>query len=165
MASAGEIVDRLKEQLRAETDSDLARILAVDKRTVSAWRSRGSVPERYLQMLSGDSHQSIATPPLRWGVYEKEAFNLALFRATRALQGTAFQGSFHEQFSAFRMAGAAFWLLMRDSQVELSGRMESRDVPIQTAFALLIHDDLEAGEHAIARDAQRLQIGRATASE
>lgn len=156
MESAGEFVDRLKAHFRAETDSDLARILAVDKRTVSAWRARGSVPPRYVKMLEGDSHSSVLTPPLRWGEYEKEAFNLALFRTARALRGTVEQGSYREQFDTFRMAGAAFWLLMRDAQIELTARMEGSDVPIQTAFALLVHDDLAAGNHAVERDLERL---------
>ena len=67
MEGVQELVNRLKEHFRVEKDADLARVLGVDKRTVSAWRSRGNVPRRYVPILEGENHQSVLTPPLRWG--------------------------------------------------------------------------------------------------
>lgn len=44
MPDAIEIIDRLKNTLRAGSDSELARRLGVPQTTVSAWRQRGRIP-------------------------------------------------------------------------------------------------------------------------
>jgi len=157
MENVEETVDRLKEHFRAEKDADLARILGVDKRTVSAWRSRGNVPRRYVQILEGENHQTVLTPPLRWGEYEEQAFELAVFRLVRALRGSVETGSYRQQFDTFRKVFPAFWPFMRDAQVDLSARLEDREMPIQTAFALVLHEEIEAGEKAIERDREKLR--------
>ena len=151
------IVDRLKEHFRAEKDTDLARILGVDKRTVSSWRARGSVPRRYVELLEGRNHQTILTPPMWWGEYEEQAFNLAVFRIVRLLSGVTRTGGYGSQFDAFRKVFPAFWPFMRDAQVDIASRHDARDMPVQTAFALVIHDDIEAGDAALDRDKERLR--------
>lgn len=68
MRDIEETIEALKLRMKAVTDSDLARKLAIDKRTVSAWRARGAVPERYLSITAGADHQTVNTPPLRWAL-------------------------------------------------------------------------------------------------
>ena len=41
----------LRGAVSAGTDAELARMLGVDQSTISSWRSRGRVPERFVKML------------------------------------------------------------------------------------------------------------------
>jgi len=58
------IISALRERLSAETDADLARKLRIDKSTISSWRSRRSVPNRFRKIASGESHQMMSAPPM-----------------------------------------------------------------------------------------------------
>lgn len=144
-------IDDLKARLKAVSDADLARKLAIDKRTVSAWRVRGAVPERYISIINGEDHQTVNTPPLRWGPYELAAFRLALFRYTRVFAGIATSGDYTEVYRNFARQGG-FWILFRRSQEDLAKAMDERTDVLDTALALLFHDDLAAGEASIERD-------------
>jgi len=42
--SVGAVLERLGKALEAKTDSDLARLLDVNRQTLGSWRTRGSVP-------------------------------------------------------------------------------------------------------------------------
>ena len=80
-----------------------------------------------------------------------------MFRLGRALRGSVETGSYRQQFDTFRKVFPAFWPFMRDAQIDLSARLEDREMPVQTAFALLLHEDIEAGDMAIERDRERLR--------
>jgi hypothetical protein len=144
-------IDALKLRLNATNDSDLARKLAVDKRTVSAWRARGSVPDRYKAIIDGESHQTVWTPPLKWGPYEEAAFRLALFRYTRVKAKAAASNDFRTAFDEFAHP-RGFWLLVNRCQKDLAAAMEDRTDHVQTALALVIHDDIASGAASIERD-------------
>lgn len=60
-------------------------------------------------------------------------------------------------FETFRKVFPAYWPFMRDAQVDLSARLEDWEMPIQTAFALVLHEEIEAGEKAIERDREKLR--------
>ena len=149
-------IEALKRKMDATTDADLARKLLVDKRTVSAWRSRGSVPDRYKAILDGESHQAIMTSPLKWGRYEECAFRLALFRFTRVKATAAISNDFRTIFDSFAHP-RGFWLLMTRSQRDIATVMEDRTDSVDTAMALLMHDDIAAGDAAIERDKLALE--------
>ena len=151
------LIDQLKKRLGAETDVDLARKLAIDKSTVSSWRSRDNLPDRYLRILHGEDKQSVATPPLKWGQYEDYAFRLALFRYAKAQGEAALSSDFKTVHATFRHGGA-FWKLMHDSQKDLAECLEERSSNIDTAFALVLHDYVEAGTAATERDRATLDF-------
>jgi hypothetical protein len=156
MADPESTIEALKLKMGAANDADLARKLAVDKRTVSAWRARGSVPDRYTAILEGDSHQAIMTPPLKWGRYEECAFRLALFRFTRVKAAAAISDDFRAIFDAFAHP-RGFWLLMLRCQRDIATAMEDRTDSIDTAMVLVMHDDITAGEAALERDRSALE--------
>jgi hypothetical protein len=156
MVDVDTTIEALKRKMDAPTDADLARKLLVDKRTVSAWRSRGSVPDRYKAVLEGDSHQAIMTSPLKWGRYEECAFRLALFRFTRVKAKAAISNEFRTIFDAFAHP-RGFWLLMTRSQRDIATVMEDRTDSVDTAMALVMHDDIAAGDDAIERDRLALE--------
>ena len=151
MTDFEEIIDALKQRMKAGTDADLARKLAVDKRTVSAWRARGAVPDRYLSIIAGADHQTVNTPPLRWGPYEDYAFRLALFRFARVKATTAMNSDYSTLYRQFAHPGG-FWRLMHKCQQDLATAMEERTEVLDTAYALVLHDDVSAGATAIERD-------------
>lgn len=141
----------MKRRLKADTDADLARKLAVDKRTVSAWRARGGVPDRYLSIIEGADPQTVNTPPLRWGPYEDYAFRLALFRFTKVRATVALSNDYSTIFKEFANL-TGFWRLLHKTQQDLAAAMEDRTEVLDTALALVLHDDLVAGDAAVERD-------------
>lgn len=156
MADPESTIEALKLKLNATNDADLARKLAVDKRTVSAWRARGSVPDRYTAILDGASHQAVMTPPLKWGPYENCAFRLALFRFARVKAAAAISNDFRIIFDTFAHP-RGFWLLMSRCQKDIAAAMEDRTDSVDTAMALVMHDDIAAGDAAIERDRLALE--------
>jgi hypothetical protein len=149
MSNSEVTIDALKARLKADTDTDLARKLAIDKRTVSAWRARGTVPNRYLDIIEGADHQTIATPPLRWGEYENYALRLALFRISRATAPAALSDDPSTVYKTFTFT--TLWQLFRQSQEDLVAAMEGRTEFLDTALVLVIADDIAAGQEAVER--------------
>lgn len=149
------IIEALKAQFGTDTDADLARRLSIDKSTISAWKARGSVPRRFRAIVNGESPSFFATSPMGWGEHEKNAFEIALFRFTRARAEVALEGDYEKCLETFT-GGAEFWVLMLEAQKQLLDRQgDGRHSP-DTAQALVIHDLLTEGEAAIARDRRLL---------
>lgn len=156
MEDVGNLIEALKMRLGASTDVELARKLAVDKSTVSSWRSRGSLPKRYMGIVTGEEEaQAVSTPPLHWGTHEEYAFKLALFRLAKVLGGDATSGDYGRAWRAFRHTGG-FWKLMLTSQRDLAQALDNEVSAIETALAVIMHHDIEAGEAATLRDAKVL---------
>lgn len=150
-----EIIEALKAQFGTQTDADLARRLSIDKSTISSWKARGSVPRRFRAILSGASPSFFAISPMGWGEHEKNAFEIALFRFTRARAEVALEGDHEKCLEAFTSSGE-FWVLMLEAQKQLLDRQgDGRHSP-DTAQALAIHDLLDEGDAAIARDCRLL---------
>lgn len=163
MVETANLIDQLKKRLGAETDVDLARKLAIDKSTISSWRSRDSLPERYVRILQGEDHQTVLTPPLKWGPYEQYAFRLALFRFAKARAAAATSRDYGTIYRSFSNQGG-FWLLMRDAQKDLAKCLEEQTSVMDTAFAIVLHEDLEAGQAATNRDLAKLDFIKTTVS-
>ena len=141
-------LDQLKTHFGVEKDVDLARKLMIDKRTVSAWRTRGSVPVRYRSIAEGGDPQ---TPPARWDEHERAAFDLAMFRAARALLPETASSEFRPAMQAFGGSWAYFWQIMADARHDLVVQMNEGGKEVRSAFALLIHADTESGSKAVTR--------------
>lgn len=153
--SVEDVIASLKAQLGADTDTELARRLRVNKSTVSSWRARGSVPRRFLGILDGDPHQFMLAPPLKWGEHEEAAFRVALFRFCRLMLKTTDISDFRRVLRLFSgEAYPAFWLMMDAAQKDLINRQG--EYPGATTFGLLLHDDIAAGDEAVRRDQERI---------
>ncbi|MDR0810041.1 MAG: hypothetical protein LBE86_13100 [Gemmobacter sp.] len=50
-----EKIELLKRRFRVITDEGLAKRLHLGRSTVTSWRRRGSIPERYIQMAEGQA--------------------------------------------------------------------------------------------------------------
>lgn len=143
-------LEKLKEHFGVEKDVDLARKLMIDKRTVSAWRARGAVPARYQGIAQGDDPQSVMTPPARWGEHERAAFDLAVFRVARALLPETAAGEFRVTMQAFGGAWAYFWEVMSTAHRDLVNQMDEGSKEVRSAFALLLHAELQEDPEAVA---------------
>jgi hypothetical protein len=141
----------LKERVGASTDAELARLLSLDKRTVSAWRSRKSVPERFVKLLSGNGKPTEMAPAVNFSALDQQAFNLALFRFTRIKADLALAGDYRRAWDEFRSSGP-FWALMIGARRDISEAMKDRADHPATALALLLHDDIEDAERSMERD-------------
>ncbi len=151
----GRYIENLKEVVGAGSDAELARLLSVDKRTVSCWRARKSIPRKFLDLISGTASAEIATPAMQLSERDKHAFSLALFRATRAQADVASCGRFRDVWDALH-APSGFWLLMRAARADLNETIKSRAETYQTALALVISDDLEDSDGTTKRDRNTL---------
>ena len=146
-----DVIAALRRRLNAKTDTELARKLGINKSTISTWKTRGSVPKRFLAIRDGASHEAINSPPLGWGDHENMAFNLAVSRAMRALNWVMSQGSYSDLLTVFSTS-AWLWVLMHEAQQELTHRQDERGVDLGTAFSMALHDDFATPEAAAERD-------------
>ncbi len=150
-------IERLRQRLGAENDVELSRKLRVAKSTISSWRARGTVPERYQKILDGDSHQMVLVPMNNWSHEEILAFNLALFRFNRATADLLAKGNYRECINLFRQGRTLMLFLANDGQKEMSSLVDEHNYGVETAFSILLHDDFEGGEEAIKRTRTRLK--------
>lgn len=146
------VIEQLKAKFNVDTDVELARKLRIEKSTVSSWKSRGRVPNRFLRILSGENHQFIAAPPIGWGEEEQAAFSLALFRFSRAFSDIITKGEYRSLVQLFTPASSHFWWLMSEAQQDLIKRQAHSGVSVSAAATMAMYDDLEHGSGAIERD-------------
>ncbi len=81
-ADVEEEIATLRKRFRVETDQGLADRLKLGRSTVTSWRRRGSVPDRYMRLASErpTSLPDILDPSL--DPVERDAWVLALVRLT-----------------------------------------------------------------------------------
>lgn len=152
-------IDDLKKHVGAKTDTELARLLSLDKRTVSAWRSRKSVPQRFLNLLSGKGEATDLVPFHKMSPLDKNAFSLALFRYTRVMGDLAQNGDYRDVWEEFR-TGFNFWALMISARNDISEALRQRADHPATALALVLHDDVANAENTIKRDKETMDRRR-----
>lgn len=77
-----DILAALKQRLRVRTDEGLAKVLGVARSTVTSWRRRGSIPDRYARLVDPDGRKATdeAFNFAIWSDAEKAALSLALMR-------------------------------------------------------------------------------------
>jgi hypothetical protein len=139
---ADEAVEELKKLLRAGNDAELARALKLDKRTVSAWRARKRVPQRYIEMLNGQSSAAVAVGPVYWSYQEQAAFSLTLFRYSRSFQNEFNCYNISQALRVLSSSSDDFWALMKDAQRDLMN-VDMSNSP-GSALAVLIHEDMKS---------------------
>ena len=149
--SASQIIDEVRQRLGVENDTELARKLRLNKSTISSWRSRESVPERYLRILDGEGLEPLAVKPSGWGDYERYAFRLALFRFCRLQSELVAQNDYRDLVDTFKH-DAGFWALVEQARKDIAEQDGNLPHNPGTAFALCVYDDLEDTNGTIKRD-------------
>lgn len=131
----------LRGAVSAGTDAELARMLGVDQSTISSWRSRGRVPERFVKMLDTGKKTGLDEAPQVWGELQERAQTLALIRFTLIRNEVAQSGDVDRALGVF-LDLKPFWLVLHRSVHELRIKMETLRVDLKTAQALLMQEDL-----------------------
>jgi len=152
-----ETIEALKTRMNASTDAELARKLRIDKSTVSSWKSRGNVPDRFIKILDGDSHQVYCAPPSDWGDHEGYAFSLALFRFSRWSKGIIKGGDFKSIMTVFDTSKSIeFWLFLNQAQQDLVVVQEGGQHSIDKALSFVLYDEIDDPEAGEKRDQARI---------
>lgn len=141
----GAQIERLRLKFRAKSDVELAGKLNVDKSTISSWRSRNRVPEKYLELLKLDLRNFFISPPSKWGELEKAALGLALFRVSLATKEVIEAADYHETMKTFHLSGT-FWLIFSKALKDILRRQEDGGYPLESAQAMKFFDDLQEPE-------------------
>lgn len=155
--SPGQTIDHLRAFMDVVSDPELARKLRIDKSTISSWRSRGSVPNRYRQILSGSDPHAYEMPPAGWGEHEVFAFRLALFRYCRARSLITASDEYPTILRVFSYE-MGFFRIMAQSQRDLAAKKVAADVTFSTALALVLHDYVTSGQDGVQKDRDTLRI-------
>jgi len=122
---AEEAILALKNKFKVSSDLGLANCLKLGRSTITSWKRRGSVPDRYLRLINPDSDAPFQLPLGQWHEVEIAAMNLALFRLIKEKEG---------QFNSYPdfLSGSGFLF-------------EKMTVHLGRAF-LEIHARMETGE-------------------
>lgn len=82
---ADEIIEKLKERFDVWTDGELATKLNIGRSTITSWRRRNSVPDRFTSMLTvgGPLAFSNGMTYEHWSELDKAAMQLGLLRLVR----------------------------------------------------------------------------------
>ena len=149
-SSVDQAISRLYELVNAKTNADLARKLGIDQSTISSWKARGRVPKRFVDFLDAGE---VGQPQIQVELQER-AQTIALARSTLLRREVASSGDVDKALAEF-MDLKPFWLVMKPAAQELRLKMETLQLDLQTAQALLLNEDLrypDATEQRVARN-------------
>lgn len=148
-------IAELRSASGVSSNAELARRLGIEQSTISAWRARGRVPERYVNLLQKPTSENAAKPPQIRGEIEGFGQALALARFTLLRSEIAFSKDVDRAISVFRDL-KPFWVMMNRAIHELRLKMETLSVDLVTAQALLIQEDMRDPDAALLRIADQL---------
>ena len=141
----------LRRVLGAETDAELARKLGIDKSTVSGWRARGRVPDRFTNMIDAPEHGVLADLGTLSGELRERAYPVAFARYILIRHELIRSGDADRAMSILRDM-KPFWLVLHRAVHELLAKVEALQVELETAQLLLLQEDLrdpEATAHRV----------------
>lgn len=148
-------IAELRRVVGAQTDAELARHLALDKSALTAWRSRGRVPERYqsflAQVRSGEPFQEFEI----WPELQSAGQRIALIRFTLLRQKDARSGNIDQAMQIFKSL-RPFWLIMYRAVHDVRLKMMAVGAELKTAQALVMQQDLRDPEATAVRVAGQL---------
>lgn len=149
------MIAALRVSVSAKNDAELARLIGVDQSTISSWRARGRLPQRFAKMIDGSAAMPSGKPPEFWGELQECAHVVALIRYTLIRADVALSSNVDLAISAF-MDIVPFWLVMHRAVHEIQLKMEALNVDVQTAQILLMQEDLRNPKAAADRIAKQV---------
>ncbi len=150
-------IEGLRGAVSAKSDAELARTLGIDQSTISSWRARGSVPQKFVKLLRPNG-SSAASGPIDWTTLktwpelQERSRAIGLLRFTLLNADLAKSGEIDRAMAAF-IDQKPFWLLMYRAAHDLGVKMQALGVELKTAQALILQDDLRDPD----RTAQRVE--------
>lgn len=153
-------IQSLRVAVSAKSDAELARTLGIDQSTISSWRARGSVPQKFVKLLRSNG-SSAASGPIDWATLEawpelqERSRSIGLLRFTLLRSEVARSGDVDRAMGAF-MDQKPFWLLMYRAAHDLGVKMQALGVEMKTAQALILQEDLRDPDATAHRTAKHL---------
>lgn len=149
-----DLVDASIQQLRkivgVQSDAELARQLELDKSSLTAWRSRGRVPEKYQAFLDQVSRGEPIRELEVWPELQRAAQRIALARFT-LLRCTVASSGMVDQAMPIFLSLRPFWFIMYRAAVDVRKKMLALGVALETAQALVLQDDLRMPSETTSR--------------
>ena len=146
LESVDSTIAGLRSVVGAHNDSDLATKLRLDKSTISGWRSRGRVPERFVQLLEPERVPEIDI----WPELHDRGTALALARYVILRTEIVHSGDADKAIAAF-LDVKPFWLVLNRAVLDLRSKVEALKIDLSAAAALLLQDDLRDPKATAAR--------------
>lgn len=153
-------IQGLRGAVSAKSDAELARNLGIDQSTISAWRSRGSVPQKFVKLLRSNG-SSAATGPIdfatlqAWPELEEHCRAIGLLRFILLRSELAKSGDIDQAMAVF-LDQKPFWLVMYRAAHDVVVKMQALGMEMKTAQALILQDDLRDPERTAQRVAKHL---------
>jgi Bacteriophage CI repressor helix-turn-helix domain len=154
--SVEDTIAHLRTAVGATTDAELARRLDVDQSTISSWRARGRVPNRYVKELLSPANERTADHPAIWGEMENRAIGIALARYALLHRNLLTSSDVDRVMTAF-LDPKPWWLVLNRAVHDLRGKMIGLDVDPSTAQALILNDDLRNPDETAKRVSAELR--------
>lgn len=156
--SVEDTIARMRALFSVENDAELARALRIDKSTVSSWKSRGRVPERFSRLLNEDPTSLFPDGLSREMVSElaMPAQPIAIFRFSLMLNDPSGQLANPEKKLAFLTHELAFHSVMIRAALDLWERKSALNVKPEVAALLVLQDDIRDEEATLVRARSQL---------
>lgn len=158
-ASVDQTIGKLRDLFGAETDSELAKQLHLDKSTVSSWRSRGRVPERFTKLLTAEPSDLFPwDEPLEvLRELQPVAMPIALFRYSLLLNDPESGLADNEAMLAFLTNLLPFNSVIFRAAVDLRKRQKAVGVKPEVAQLLVLQDDIRDRQATLTRTREQLR--------
>ena len=153
-------IQNLRGAVSAKSDAELARTLGIDQSTISSWRARGSVPQKFVKLLRLNG-SSAASGPIDWSTLEawpelqERSRAIGLLRFTLLRSDVARSGDVDRAMNVF-IDQKPFWLMIYRAAHDLGVKMQALGVEMKTAQALILQDDLRDPDATARRVAKHL---------
>jgi hypothetical protein len=153
-------IQSLRGAVSAKSDAELARTLGIDQSTISSWRARGSVPQKFVKLVrsAGSSAASGAidwSTLKAWPELQERSRSIGLLRFTLLRSELARSGDVDRAMGVF-MDQKPFWLVMYRAAHDLGVKMHALELEMKTAQALILQDDLRDPDETARRVAKHL---------
>ncbi|MDT8856997.1 helix-turn-helix domain-containing protein [Paracoccaceae bacterium Fryx2] len=127
-------ISALRSVIGAHNDAELAAKLEIDKSTISNWRSRGRVPQKFAKILDVAAHDV-------WPELHDRALAVALPRYGILRQPVVGSANLDAALAAF-LDTKPFWFVVYRAAAELRLKMETLKIDLGSAAALILQEDL-----------------------
>lgn len=149
-------LEGLRRAVSARNDADLARKLGIDQSTISSWKARGRVPDRFTKLLADEDGRGSTEPPQVSGEMTNRATSIALGRYTILLGDVAKSGDIDRAMTAY-LDLRPFWLVLNRAVHELRVKIETLHIDPSAAQALILQEDFRDPAATAAKVKQQLR--------
>lgn len=160
MSDVDRIIADLRALVAAETDSELAKALKIDKSTISSWRSRGRVPSKfvaYLEEGNGNARSELLSQDEMLPMFAEMTVGIAAFRLALVMDSGHPMVADQDALTLFLQERLPFFALQHRAVLDVRDRVIALGVKPETARLLVIQADLSDRKAALSRTLEHLE--------